>query len=138
MYTILGFFAAFLGVLIIAGTVYTIYSVIKQRKNQQSNQSVSETVGRYFLKWSFMDYAIIIVFVCGMLFLLAEMVAVMKDREGFPLYHYGYLLCGFVFSLIGMLFMVARFVIVLRMAQGMDCVALIDHHNEPNNADTAE
>jgi putative exporter of polyketide antibiotics len=138
MYTILGIFAAFIGVLITAGAIYTIWSIVKQRKNQQNKQSVSETVGRYFLKWSFMDYAIIIVFLCGMLFLLAEVIAVMKDRESFPLYHYGYLLSGFIFSLLGMLFMVARFAIVLRMVQGIDPVALINHHNEPNNADATE
>jgi uncharacterized membrane protein len=138
MYTLLGYIAAFLGVLIIAGAIYTIWSIVKQSKNQQNKQSVSETVGRYFLKWSFMDYAIIIVFLCGMLFLLAEVIAVMKDRESFPLYHYGYLLCGFIFSMLGMLFMVARFAIVLRMVQRMDRVALINHHNEPNDADTTK
>jgi putative exporter of polyketide antibiotics len=138
MYTLLGFFAAFLGVLITAGATYTIWSIVKQRKNQQNKQSVSETVVRYLLKWSFMDYAIIIVFICGMLFLLAEVIAVMKDRESFPLYHYGYLLSGFIFSLLGMLFMVARFAVVLRLVQSMDHVSLINHHNEPNDADTTK
>ncbi|QGQ97398.1 hypothetical protein EHS13_22180 [Paenibacillus psychroresistens] len=138
MYTILGVLAAVLCVLITAGTIYTIWSIVRQRNNQQSKQPISETVGRYFLKWSFMDYAIIIVFLCGMLFLLAEVITVMKDRESFPLYHYGYLLSGFIFSLLGMLFMVARFAIVLRMVQSMDRIALVDHHNEPNDTDTTK
>jgi hypothetical protein len=138
MYTMLGVLAAFLGVLIIAGTIYTIWSIIRQRNNQQSKESIAETVGRYFLKWSFMDYAIIIVFLCGMMFLLAEVIAVMKDRESFPLYHYGYLLSGFIFSMVGMLFMVARFAIVLRMVQRMDRITLVNHHNEPNDTDTTK
>jgi putative exporter of polyketide antibiotics len=138
MYTILGIFAGVLGLLITGGAIYTIVSIVKQRKTQQDKQPISEAVGRYFLKWSFLDYAIIVVFLCGMLFLLVEVVAVMKDRQSFPYHHYGYLLSGFIFSLLGMLFMLARFAIVLRMVQGIERVAFINNHHEPNNADTTE
>jgi H+/Cl- antiporter ClcA len=138
MYTILGVFAAVLGLFISVGAIYTIWSIVKQRKNLHEKEPISLVAGRYFLRWSFLDYAIIVVFLCGMLFLLAEVIAVMKDRQSFPFYHYGYLLCGFIFSLLGMLFMLARFTIVLRMVQGMERVAFINHHHEPNNADTTE
>lgn len=138
MYPSLTILAAGLGLFITSGAIYTLWSIVRQRNNQQDKQPISEIAGRYFLKWSFMDYAIIIVFLSGMIFLLAELVAVLKDRQSFPFYHYGYLLSGFIFSIVGMLFLLARFTIVLRIVQRMEVAALKNHHREPNNADTAE
>jgi len=138
MYPILTILAAVLGAFITIAAIYTLWSIVRQRNKQPVKQSISEIAGRYFLKWSFLDYAIIIVFLSGMLFLLAELISVLKDRESFPYYHYGYLISGFVFSMLGMLFLLARFTIVLRIAQRMEFVALKNHHREPNNTDTAE
>lgn len=138
MYPSLTILAAVLGLFITSGAIYTLWSIVRQRNNQQDKQPISEIAGRYFLKWSFMDYAIIIVFLSGMIFLLAELVAVLKDRQSFPFYHYGYLLSGFIFSIVGMLFLLARFTIVLRIVQRMEVAALKNNHREPNNADTAE
>lgn len=138
MYSVLRMFAAFLGLLITSGIIVTIVSLIQQRKKETDKQTFSVLMGRFFLRWSYMDYAIIIMFLCGMLFLLVEVIAVLKDRASFPYYHYGYLLSGCIFSLLGMLFMMTRFAIVLRMAQGMEHIPLVNHHGEPNNADTAE
>jgi hypothetical protein len=138
MYTSLAIFAALLGLLLTSGVIYTIWIIVRQRNKQQEEQTFSQTAGRYFLRWSFFDYGVIIVFLCGMLFLLAEVIAVLKDRQSFPYYHYGYLLCGFIFSLLGMLFMLARFTIVLRMVRDMDRISFINNHQKPNEANTAE
>jgi uncharacterized membrane protein len=138
MYPMLTILAAILGVFITIGAIYTLWSIVRQQKNQAIKQSISEIAGRYLLKWSFLDYAIIIVFLSGMLFLLAELISVLKDRASFPYYHYGYLISGFVFSMLGMLFLLARFTIVLRIVQRMDFVALKNHHREPNDTDKAE
>jgi hypothetical protein len=138
MYTILTIFAALLGLLLTSGSIYTIWIIVKQRNKHQEEQTFSQTAGRYFLRWSVFDYGVLIVFICGMLFLLAEVIAVVKDRQSFPYYHYGYLLCGFIFSLLGMLFMLVRLAIVLRMVGGMDLISLVNNHQEPNETDTAE
>jgi hypothetical protein len=138
MHTSLAIFAALLGLLLTSGVIYTIWIIVRQRNKQQEEQTFSQTAGRYFLRWSFFDYGVIIVFLCGMLFLLAEVIAVLKDRQSFPYYHYGYLLCGFIFSLLGMLFMLARFTIVLRMVRDMDRISFINNHQKPNEANTAE
>jgi hypothetical protein len=138
MYTSLAIFAAFLGLLITSAAIYTIWMIARQRNKYQEDQTFSQTAGRYFLRWSLFDYGVLIVYLCGMLFLLAEVIAVIKDRQSFPYYHYGYLLCGFIFSLLGMLFMLVRFVIVLRMVRGMDPISLINNHQEPNDTYRAE
>lgn len=138
MYWILTILAAVLGLLITIGAIYTVWSIVRQRNNRQDKKTISEIAGQYFLKWSFLDYAIIIVFLSGMIFLLAELIAVMKDRQSFPFYHYGYLLSGFIFSFLGMIFMLARFTIVLRIVQRMDFVAFKNQHHEPNHTETTE
>jgi hypothetical protein len=138
MYTLLRVFAIVLGVLLTSGAIYTIITIIRQRKQQQDKLTFSETAGRYFLRWSAFDYAVILVFLCGMLFLLVEVIAVIKDKESFPYHHYGYLLSGFTFSLLGMIFLLVRFVIVLRMVRGMHGSPLVNNHQEPYKADTAE
>jgi hypothetical protein len=138
MYTTLGIFAAILGLIIIGGALYTIGSILAQRKKLQSEQSLSQLAGRYFLRWSMFDYAVLVVFLSGMLFLLSEVIAVLRDRQSFPYYHYGYLLSGFVFSLLGMLFVIVRLVIVLRMVRSIDPSTLINNHQKPNETDAAE
>jgi hypothetical protein len=138
MYTTLGFFAAVLGLIIISGAIYTIGSIIKQSKKLQNGQSLSKLAGRYFLRWSLFDYAVLVIFLSGMLFLLTEVIAVLRDRTSFPYYHYGYLLCGFTFSLIGMLFVMVRLVLVLRMVRDTDSSSLVNDHQKPKEANTAE
>jgi hypothetical protein len=138
MYTMLKIFAIVLGVLLTSGAIYTIIAIIRQRNTQLKKLTFSQTAGRYFLKWSFFDYAVIVVFLSGMLFLLVEVIAVVKDKASFPFYHYGYLLCGFIFSLLGMLFLLVRFAIVLRMIRGMEGISFINNHQEPDQADTPE
>lgn len=138
MYTILKVFAFVLGILLTSGAIYTMISIFRQRGKQPSKLSLSQTAGNYYLKWSFFDYAVIVVFLCGMLFLLVEVIAVVKDKESFPFYHYGYLLSGFIFSLLGMLFLLVRFAIVLRMVRGMDGFSFVNNHQEPNQTHTPE
>jgi hypothetical protein len=138
MYTTLGIFAAVLGLIIISGAIYTIGSIIKQSKKLQNGQSLSKLAGRYFLRWSLFDYAVLVIFLSGMLFLLTEVIAVLRDRTSFPYYHYGYLLCGFTFSLIGMLFVILRLVVVLRMVRSAEPSSFVNDHQKPNEANTAE
>lgn len=138
MYTMLKVLAILLGILLMSGAIYTIFAIFRQRKNQVIKLSLSQTAGNYFLKWSFFDYAIIVVFLCGMIFLLVEIIAVVKDKDSFPYHHYGYLLSGFTFSLLGMLFLLVRFAIVLRMVQGGDAFSFVNNHQEPNKTNTPE
>jgi magnesium-transporting ATPase (P-type) len=138
MYPMLRVFAIVLGALLTSGVIYTIITIFKQRKKQPDKLTYSQTAARYFLRWSFFDYAVILVFLCGMIFLLVEVIAVLKDKASFPYHHYGYLLSGFIFSLLGMIFLLVRFVIVLRLVRDMDRFSFVNNHHEPNKADTAE
>jgi putative exporter of polyketide antibiotics len=138
MYTYLAIFAAILGLLLTSAAIYTIWTLTQQRKNQQGELTFSQLAGRYFLRWSFFDYTVLVMFLCGMLFLLTEVIAVVREPASFPYHHYGYLLCGFIFSLLGMLFTLARFIIVLRVVRGMDGVSLVNDHQEPNETNAAK
>jgi hypothetical protein len=65
------------------------------------------------------------------------LLGVLRDRQSYPLYHFGYLLSGIVFALLGMLFLLLRHGIVLQAARSGDR-SFPGHHHEPNHADQAE
>jgi hypothetical protein len=138
MYSFLAIFAAVLGLLLTSGASYTIWSLFKQRKSLQGDQTFSQLAGRHFLRWSYFDYGVLVMFLCGMLFLLTEVIAVVRDPQSFPYYHYGYLLSGFIFSLLGMLFTLTRFILVLRTVRGLIGASLVNDHQEPNQTNAAK
>lgn len=87
------------------------------------------------LRWTLMDYAILLLFIVGMVFLFVDVLAMLRDRVSYPYYHYGYLLSGFVFSLLGMLFMLVRLAVILKLAQSNRPSLLPDDHHEPHHTD---
>jgi hypothetical protein len=78
-------------------------------------------------------------FGCGAVFLLVDLIAISKvvDQYQFPPYHYGYLLCGFIFCLLGMLFSTIRVISLLWLAGGSHAQRT-KHLNEPYHADHAK
>jgi len=64
---------------------------------------------------------------------------VLRDSASYPPYHYGYLLCGFVFTFAAALMMLLRLALVLALARGAQRLAGADHHqHEPNHAEHAK
>ncbi|MDF2962704.1 MAG: hypothetical protein K0S39_4439 [Paenibacillus sp.] len=150
MKLILAIVGGSMGLLVTASAVFMAWALFQHRKNQsnqeaaQGNLSDGETissinaVSAVMLRWTFFDYALIAVFTIGSLFLFTDVIAVIRDAQSYPLYHYGYLLCGFVFTLFGMLFMVLRLAFVLTLVRPDRPAGLPNNHNQPSGADQAE
>lgn len=139
-YTVLMIFAALIGLLITVSAIFTVWVIWHHARSLKGDRqgNLVKMTGQYLLKWTLMDYAILILFLSGMLFLFTDLLAVMRDREFYPSYHYRYLLSGFVFSLLGMIFMYVRLGIVLRLFRSNDVLSSPKHHNEPPQADGTE
>jgi hypothetical protein len=147
MYTILIIFGGCIGLIVTGAAFYTVWSVMEMRKQQlhqqqqkQHIQQLDITAGytgqsveiRDILRsWTAMDYGAIGVFVIGMMLLIADLFAVIRDRESYPYYHYGYLFSAIIFVLVGMMFMVVRLGVILRSPPKAE-PTLLDDDNEPS------
>ena len=89
-------------------------------------------------RWTFFDYTLFALFVIGSLFLFTDLIAVLRDKDSFPPYHYGYLLCGFIFTLAGMLMMALRLVLTVSLSRTLRSAPVPDHHDHPGHAEHAE
>ncbi|WP_426452392.1 hypothetical protein ACP26L_10060 [Paenibacillus sp. S-38] len=89
-------------------------------------------------QWTYFDYMLLLLFLTGSMFLFTDLIAVLRDAELFPPYHYGYLLCGFVFSFTGMLMMALRLFLVLNSGGAGSTVPAEDHQNQPGEREHAE
>ncbi|WP_156043134.1 hypothetical protein [Paenibacillus sp. UNC451MF] len=141
MKMILAILAGGVGLIVTASAVLLIWFVYQLRSNKEQENTHSgqlPAVASLLLQWTFFDYALIGVFAIGSLFLFTDVLAVIRDADSYPLYHYGYLLCGFVFTLFGMLFMIARLAVVLSLVRTRGPVSSPDHHHHPSHADQPE
>lgn len=133
MYTALAVFAAVLGLAVTAAAGYTAWYVFQLRTK---NTGVPKLSVAPLLRWTVFDYALLLLTLSGLIFLLVDVIGVVKDRDLYPYYHYGYLLCGFIFTLLGVACMVGRMFLVLRLADpGLPAPHQSD---EPHQADHAE
>ncbi len=138
MYDKLAIFAACLGVVNVIAVLFTIWTIMQKRKHSTADATrFSQQMGAHFMRWTVFDYAALALFACGMLFLFVDALGVIRDRHDYPYWHYGYLLCGFVFSFLGMLFTLIRLAIVLHVTRTHSFSAINDHH-KPNETDAAK
>jgi hypothetical protein len=141
MYFSLAVMGGLLGLVVLAAAVFTPWLLQEQWKQQRDKEggqvSKLELARTYFMRWTALDYAIIGQFVIGLLFLLTDVIGVIRDRQSYPYYHFGYLLFGFIFSLLGMLFMLLRLILVLQVSRAPG-VSTPDHHHKPNETNQAE
>lgn len=127
-----------------------MWSVATQRKQhtytvQANGNSILKVETRDILRsWTAMDYAAIGIFVIGMMLIIADLLAVIRDRDSYPYYHYGYLLTAFIFILVGMMFMVVRLGVILRSNPNNGPAVkspletestFLDDHEKPDKAD---
>jgi hypothetical protein len=140
MYTTLLTIAIFLGVFAL-GSIMTLLWVVKRAENNKSDtESPQDTISHWqqvLFRWTYFDYALVLLFMCSMLFLAADLAAVLRDREAYPFYHYGYLASGFIFSLVSMLFMLIRLGMVLSMGSPLSN-RLTNDHEHPTEANQPE
>ncbi|MNC15398.1 hypothetical protein D3C75_632140 [compost metagenome] len=133
MYSMLQVFAAVLGLAVIGGAVYTVWRMF-QIKGKTGAPGTAER--QFLLRWTVFDYAVLALVLVGLIFLLADVIGVIKDRDQYPYYHYGYLLSGFIFSLVGLVFMLVRLAMVLRLANPGP--APVDQGDKPDQTYHAE
>ncbi len=154
MYNTLIIVGGFIGLIVTGAAIYTVWSVMEQRSRQgdPSNEQLRSDKRAEFndvlRSWTAMDYAAIAVFVIGMMLIIADLFAVIRDRDRYPYYHYGYLFCAFIFVLVGMMFMVVRLGVLLRTngekqtelsSASKTELTLLDEDNEPEQTnDTNE
>ncbi|WP_438448652.1 hypothetical protein [Gorillibacterium sp. sgz5001074] len=136
MYTALAIFASVIGLLVTGAAVYTAWFVWKLRQEKKDPLDGNSFVASALLKWTVFDFGLVFLVLAGLVFLLADLVGVMKDKDLYPYYHYGYLISGFIFCLLGLLFLLTRLFLVLRLA-GKGAAAP-HHHHEPNQAHQAD
>ena len=116
----------------------TLHQLHEKRNQGVAKGALLQGAFRPLLRWTFFDYMLIGVFVIGSLFLLTDVLAVMRDSSSYPLYHYGYLLCGFAFMVFGMLFMVLRLSLVLSLVRVESALLVPNQDNQPNEAEQPE
>ncbi|WP_438432069.1 hypothetical protein [Gorillibacterium sp. sgz500922] len=90
---------------------------------------------RRLLRWTVADYLLLFPAAFAFLFLLVDVIAVLRDRSLFPDYHVGYLLCGFAMFLLSFLFLYARLLLTLGLERN---AAAADQEADPTDAEGAE
>lgn len=143
MYTILMIFAGCVGLIVTGAAFYTVWSVMDMRKQQQqlpiqqaANHEPTVEVQEIMRTWTAMDFASIAVFLVGIMLLIADLFAVIRDRDEYPYYHYGYLLCAIIFVIVGMMFMVVRLGVIVRSAPKTNPASTFsDNNKEPDQAE---
>ncbi|MFC5452508.1 hypothetical protein [Paenibacillus aestuarii] len=148
MNLLLAVIGGLIGLAVTGAAVYTVWAVRQLWKQQAAAPkpaSQVEIAAVYFLRWTFLDYAVVGLFIVGLLLLLAELFAVLRDRSSFESFHFAYLLTGIVLSAMGMLLLFARLLAVLGFVksnelQGLQRSAAVapNHQHEPHHADRAE
>jgi hypothetical protein len=133
LYTSLTVFAAVLGLLVTGSAVYTAWYLLQQRGK---NTAPGAPERQALLRWTVFDYALLTLVLVGLVFLLVDLIGVLKDKDLYPYYHYGYLLSGFIFTLLGLVFMLARLSLVLRLANQNPASPY--QGNEPDKADNSK
>lgn len=135
MYTVLTVAAALLGLLITGAAVFAAWAVLQSRKDKTeiNTGTASDQSIHVFLRWSVLDYLVTGLVLVGFVFLAADLTKVLEQREAYPFHHYGYLLIGFVISLAGVLLLLARLHLLLRLA-GTRPAASLQHQEAPNQA----
>ncbi|TVY08295.1 hypothetical protein [Paenibacillus cremeus] len=128
MMTLLAILGGLIGLAVTASAVLFAWSLYSQRKPEAST----------LLRWTFFDYALFALFMIGSLFLFTDLIAVLRDSESYPPYHYGYLLCGFIFTFAGMVMMALRLAVTVSMGRAAGAASMPNHQHEPSQAEQAE
>ncbi|SEB75158.1 hypothetical protein [Paenibacillus sp. GP183] len=141
----LAIFGGFLGLVITGIALYTAWIIHQLWKQQAASPrafSSAEIAALYLSQWTVMDFAILGISAIGILLLAADLFAVMRDRASFPPYHIFYLLCGLIFSMMGVLLLIVRLFVVIGInrppAEASQSPISPNHHDQPNDTDHAK
>jgi hypothetical protein len=126
--------AAAIGLIALGSIVGVIWMLLSKRGELDAD--IADRLRKRLLHWSFFDYIIVLLFFFGMVFLIVDLSATLRDREAYPFYHFGYLASGFIFCLISMLFVFVR--LGLTLAAVRRSSTLPHQHEQPAEAHQAE
>jgi hypothetical protein len=143
MNLILAIVGGVLGLFVTGVAVYTawmVHQLWKQQAAAPKPSSQTEIAVSYFSRWTMMDYAVVGLFLIGLLLLLAELFAVLRDKTALENFHFAYLFSGIILSAMGMLLLFVRLLVVLGFIQSSALQRTVspDHQNEPNHTDQAK
>lgn len=135
MYIILSIAAALAALVIVGFGGFAAYLFFSGKERNRLIRALQ--------RWTVFDYVLLAVFLIGALFLLADLIGVIRDKEAYPYYHYGYLLSGFAYQLIAGIGLVIRLGLTLRIAgdardASSIAPAVDQHHHEPDQTQEAE
>jgi len=127
-----------LGLAAAGGAAYAVWLIAEHKRSAQAAASGSPSAAKEthdtapapertespypaaLLRWTWLDYIVLAVSLFGFLLLLADVVAVVRDRDSYPGYHYPYLICGVLLAFMGMLISFLRLIMfahAIRAAQ---------------------
>lgn len=108
MYTILSVAAAIVAIVVTGFAAFAAYLL-------RPGSEVRDRIAGSLRRWTAFDYVILGVFLIGTLFLLADLIGVLRDRDAYPMHHYGYLLSGFIYNLLAGIFLFVRLGVTFRL-----------------------
>lgn len=125
--------AGVIGLFVTGAAVFTAWLLYtKQKAAEQLDKKrihIADVAGKHFLSWTVFDAALFMLLVVGLLFLFVDLMAVFREREQFPDFHFAYLVCGFAFISMSALFMTARFALMINSYSRLrDASSEHDHH----------
>ncbi|WP_148497754.1 hypothetical protein [Paenibacillus senegalensis] len=133
MYDLLAALAAAIGVIAVGAALYTLLRI---SFNRAESGNVVERAEKYFQRWTALDAVMIALFAIGALFLMADVIGIVRERNLLAYHHYGYTISGVVYCLTGMLFMVGRLIFVLRRVRRL--ASFPQQHQKPNQTHTSK
>lgn len=149
MFIALAILASIVGLFVTGAAVFTAWAFYATRKTRVKAEQAEAADGHekavqdagsppwsWFLRWTVVDYSALFLFGFGAVFLIVNLAAVSKDRDLYPDYPYAYLLCGIIFSFLGMLFTFVRLAMLLRLTSRL--MPAGDHPHKPDQAEKPE
>ncbi|SDC24831.1 hypothetical protein SAMN02799630_00906 [Paenibacillus sp. UNCCL117] len=154
MMTLLAVIGALVGLLVTGSAIFmAVTAASRPRTDDAPAEAVAEdmaeeakprTADRWrnaapqLMQWTFFDYALLVLFLIGSLFLFTDLIAALRDEASFPPYHVPYLLCGFIFTCAAALMMLARLSVVLAVARSERVRSPEYQEHKPGHAQHAE
>lgn len=134
MFSLLAVLGGLVGLFFIALSIAAIVFFVGRQPDRKGIKRIRlknrEEGRRLLLRWTLADYLLLFPAAFAFLFLLVDVIAVLRDRSLFPDYHIGYLLSGFVLFLLSFAFLYGRLMLAIGLSREAPAA-----HQEPNPAE---
>lgn len=142
----LAIFGGLVGLFVTGAALYTawmIHQLWRQQAAAPRALSQVDIAVTYLSRWTVMDYAVIGLFIAGLLLLLAELFALLRDETATAAaFHFSYLFTGLIFCTMGMVLLIGRLILVLGFAEKgalhRTVAVAPNHQHEPDHANETE